>query len=295
MPELPEVETIRRGLVQHVLGRRIEEITILSGRAVRKDPDPAVFADSFAGRRVDEVARRGKFLWLAAEGTDRLLVVHLGMSGQLLVHGAPPQELPRHTAAALRLDRGALLFVDQRTFGHLHVAEPAPTPDGLAGGAGTARPLVPREVLHIGRDPLDPHLDQAAVAARIVRTTSAIKRVLLDQRYVSGIGNIYADETLWAARIHPATRGSALTPARASALVTTAREVLARAVAAGGTSFDALYVNAFGESGYFARELTAYGRTGLPCPRCGTPIVREVIGGRSTHLCPTCQQLSLTD
>lgn len=292
MPELPEVETIRRGVEGHLLGRRIEQVTILSGRAVRKDPDPAVFEDTFAGREITEVARRGKFLWLSARGTERLLVVHLGMSGQLLVHTRPPEALPRHTAASFRLDTGALLFVDQRTFGHVHVAEAVATADGHPGGAGTARAVVPGEVAHIGRDPLDPHLDAAAVAARIVRTTSAMKRVLLDQRYVSGVGNIYADEILWASRIHPATPGAALTTSQVAELLQTARDVLRRAVAAGGTSFDALYVDAFGESGYFARELTAYGRTGQPCRRCGTPLTKHVIGGRSTHFCPNCQRFS---
>lgn len=289
MPELPEVETIRLGLVERVLGRTVEDVVVHSGRAVRKLADIATLVDLVAGGTVREIARRGKFLWLVLDDAPDALVLHLGMSGQLLFHTSPPPELPRHTAVSLRLDRGLLLFVDQRTFGYVHPSPLLPTDDGLPAGAGTSRPELPALAAHIARDPLDPHLDVPAVVARMGRTSSAVKRVLLDQRFVSGIGNIYADETLWHARIHPATPANLLPPDARERIVRTAAEVMGAAVLAGGTSFDALYVNAMGESGYFARELRAYGRTGTPCARCATPLVREVIGGRSTHRCPRCQ------
>lgn len=289
MPELPEVETIRLGLVEHVLGRRMEDVAIHSARAVRKLADVAALEDQVVGRRVTEVARRGKFLWLVLEDAPAALVVHLGMSGQLLFHTQAPAELPRHAAVTLTLDDGALLFVDQRTFGYVHLSPLVPTDDGHAAGAGTIRSVLPALASHIGRDPLDPHLAVPAVVARMGRSSSAIKRVLLDQRIVSGIGNIYADETLWHARVHPTTPASLLEPDDLARVLRTAAEVMGAAVRAGGTSFDALYVNAMGESGYFARELRAYGRTGEPCARCGTPLVREVLGARSTHRCPRCQ------
>lgn len=289
MPELPEVETIRLGLRSHLEGRRLEDLEVFSARAVRRVSDLADLL-SLAGRRIDEVVRRGKFLWLVLDGAPRALVLHLGMSGQLLVHAEPPSDLPRHTAVVLHLDRGTVLFVDQRTFGHLDAVPLVPTPDGRPGGAGTTRPVMPATVAHIGRDPLDPSLDLPAVAGRMHRTTSAVKRVLLDQRYVSGIGNIYADETLWHARVHPERPAATLSVGELEGLVRTAGEVMAEAVRVGGTSFDALYVDTMGQAGYFARQLRAYGRTGQPCGRCGTLIERHVIGGRSSHLCPRCQR-----
>jgi formamidopyrimidine-DNA glycosylase len=289
MPELPEVETIRLGLERHVLGKRVEEVAIHSARAARKLADPAALEDAFSGRRIEEVARRGKFLWFVLGGAPSAFVVHLGMSGQLLVHDTAPRDLPRHAAVTVVLDGGAILFVDQRTFGYVHSSPLVDTGDGLPAGMGTHLPALPALASHIARDPLDPHLDLDAVVARMGRTSSAIKRVLLDQRYVSGIGNIYADETLWHAAIHPATPANHLPPEDLGRVVRTAAEVMGAAVRLGGTSFDSMYVNAEGQSGYFARELRAYGRTGGPCARCSTPLMREVLGGRSTHLCPRCQ------
>lgn len=289
MPELPEVETIRLGLVDHLLGRRIRDIELLSARAARRIADHADLA-GLADRRVTEVARRGKFLWVAAEDAPRALVLHLGMSGQLLFHAARPPLLPRHTGVVVHLDEGELLFVDQRTFGYLDVVPWRATPDGLPAGTGTERPLIPETVAHIARDPLDPHLDVAAAAERMHRTSSAIKRVLLDQRYVSGIGNIYADETLWHARLHPERPAASLPIGELAHVIRTAAGVMGDAVRVGGTSFDALYVDTMGQSGYFARQLRAYGRTGQPCARCGTLIERHVVGGRSAHLCPRCQR-----
>lgn len=288
MPELPEVETIRRGLVTHVLGRSVEQVVIHSARAARRLANPTTLDERFAGRTVREVARRGKFLWLVFEGTSDALVVHLGMSGQLLFHTAATA-LPRHAGVSLQLDQGLLLFVDQRTFGYLDVSALVSAPDGSPGGVGTQHAALPALATHIARDPLDPCLDLDGVTARMHRTSSAIKRVLLDQRVISGIGNIYADETLWHAAVHPATPARDLAIDELSRVIRTSAEVMAAAIRVGGTSFDSLYVDTMGQAGYFSRELQAYGRTGQPCGRCGTPLIRTVLGGRSTHLCPRCQ------
>lgn len=288
MPELPEVETIRLGVERHVRGRVLDDIHLLSARATRHDPDLDAFAD-LTGREIREVARRGKFLWFVLDGAERALVVHLGMSGQLLFRHEPHAEPARHLAAILELGGPRLEFVDQRTFGYVRTSPFVSTDDGAPGGTGTTRGVLPASLSHIGRDALDPHLDVAAAAGAMARTSSAIKRVLLDQRYVSGIGNIYADETLHAARVHPEEPANLLGEERLAGVVSAAAEVMRAAVAVGGTSFDALYVDADGEAGYFARELRAYGRAGAPCRGCGGPIVRSVVGGRSTFTCVACQ------
>lgn len=273
-----------------MLGRTLAEITELTARAARREADLGAFAQ-FAGRPIVEAARRGKFLWLSFADASAALVVHLGMSGQLRHMPVGPPVAPRHTAALLLFDDGAaLVFRDPRTFGHIRTGRLLPTADGQPGGAGTSRALVPEPVAHIARDPLDPYLDRAAAAARMAHTASGIKRVLLDQRYVSGIGNIYADETLWEARLHPERAASALGEKRLAAVIGGAAEVMARALESGGTSFDSQYVDVEGAAGYFTTELAAYGRTGQPCPRCGTPIRRLPFAGRSSHFCPRCQR-----
>lgn len=301
MPELPEVETVRAGLDSLISGSRVVAANVRRDSCVRLLPGgPAQFAGMLADARIGSVARRGKFLWLpllhpGEDEPSEALSAHLGMSGQFRVHeGADAPEPHQHCRARLRLDRGGVTltldFLDQRTFGYLHVEPLAPTPDGLAGGAGTDLPAVPESVAHIGRDALDPHLNPAAAARAWRRGSRGIKQVLLDQTLVSGIGNIYADEALWAARVHPERPAHAVTPPQAHALLEASRAVMARALAQGGTSFDSLYVNVNGESGYFSRSLEAYGRGGEPCGRCGRPLRRATIGGRSTHWCATCQR-----
>ncbi|MDO5494361.1 MAG: bifunctional DNA-formamidopyrimidine glycosylase/DNA-(apurinic or apyrimidinic site) lyase [bacterium] len=288
MPELPEVETIRLGVQRRLRGRVLTDLLIHSARAVRHS-EPDAFG-ALAGREVIEVARRGKFLWLVLEGSPDALVIHLGMSGQLLHRSSPPAAPLRHAAATLLLDDGAALaFVDQRTFGYIRTSPLHATVDGQPGGEGTELPHVPESVAHIARDPLDPHLDVAAAAERMGATSSAIKRVLLDQRYVSGIGNIYADEALWSVSVHPEIPSGALPEDVLWDIVRQSAEVMRAAVRVGGTSFDSLYVDTDGESGYFARELAAYGRRGAPCRRCGTLIEKLVVGGRATYVCPSCQ------
>ncbi len=276
MPELPEVEVVRRGLAAHVVGHLIRTVDVLHERPVRRDPGGASgFTDALVGRRVVDARRRGKYLWLPLDNGDALLG-HLGMSGQMLVQtvGAPDE---RHLRVRFGLDAAyELRFVDQRMFGGLSVS---------LGGAE-----LPTEIAHIARDPLDPLFDDVAFARRVRRRTSGIKRQLLDQGLVSGVGNIYADEALWRARLHGERPGERLSRAQVLELLGHCRDVMTAALDVGGTSFDALYVNVNGDSGYFDRSLDAYGREGLPCRRCGTPIRRVAFMNRSSYFCPSCQR-----
>ncbi len=281
MPELPEVEVVRRGLAGHVVDRRIAAVELRGVRVARRhDPGAADLADRLAGRTVADALRRGKYLWLALadEGhePDEGLIVHLGMSGQMLV-ADPGSPEPRHTHARFTFAGGGseLRFVDQRTFGGFALS---PLVDG-----------VPESISHIALDPFDPGFDQPAVVRDIKRRHSGIKRVLLNQAVVSGIGNIYADEALWRAGVHGERLADALTRPAIDRLLDHARAVMAEALEQGGTSFDALYVNVNGASGYFDRSLAAYGREGLPCLRCGTPMRREQFMNRSSTSCPRCQ------
>ena len=284
MPELPEVEVVRAGLEAHVVGRRLGAVQVLHARPVRRH---LAGADDFvartSGRLVLAARRRGKYLWLPLDSGDAVLG-HLGMSGQLLVRPAAAGD-ERHLRVRLPLEPQAgaagadeleLRFVDQRMFGGLSVS---------AGGAE-----LPPEIAHIARDPVDPLFDDDAFVASVRRRRSGIKRILLDQTVVSGVGNIYADEALWRARLHGDRLGTSLRSDAVRRLLGAVREVMAAALAEGGTSFDALYVNVNGESGYFDRSLHAYGRAGLPCERCGTPITRVPFMNRSSFFCPRCQR-----
>lgn len=355
MPELPEVETVRAGIADHSLGRPVQAVRVVDARSLRRHlPGPAHFEAALTGRTLRGAYRRGKYLWLTlseADGAlaDEALVVHLGMSGQLLVRDEPGSESgneldgdsgndaearaafdeqPRHLRVALELGpagatRGAastsrestgqrLLFVDQRIFGGMFLSplvpdvpaavavnEVAPGESAPEGGtdfsAVPERFLVPEAVKHIARDPLDEFFDPAAVRRKFLRTSSGIKKVLLDQSVISGVGNIYADEALWRARLHYAKPARALSAAQTRELLEAVTQVLCESLAAGGTSFDALYVNVLGESGYFERSLNAYGRAGEPCHRCAeagrtTLMVREPFQNRSSYRCPHCQR-----
>jgi len=279
VPELPEVEVVRAGLERHVTGRRIDAVEVLHPRPVRRDPRGSTgFVAALSGRRVEAVRRRGKYFWLALDNGDALLG-HLGMSGQMLVQppGAPDE---RHLRVRFGLGPALgpaleLRFVDQRMFGGLLVS---------TGGAG-----LPLEIAHIARDPIDPDFDVEEVVRRVRRRTSGIKRQLLDQSLVSGVGNIYADEALWRSRIHGDRPGTGLSATRVRDLLGHVRAVIGDALQQGGTSFDALYVDVDGESGYFDRSLTAYGQAGRACPRCGTAIRRAAFMNRSSYFCPHCQ------
>ena len=282
MPELPEVEVVRRGLEAGITGHAVQAVEVLHPRPVRRHVGgPDDFAGRLRGRRFDVPRRRGKYLWLPLDDGDAVLT-HLGMSGQFRVDDrASGSEEPaaghRHSRVVFHLDSGRVLhFCDQRMFGGLLIAD---------GGAE-----LPQEIAHIARDPFDPDYDLDEAVRRLRGRRSQLKRALLDQTLVSGIGNIYADEALWRARLHWARPTDTLPRPKAYELLTAAREVMAEALSEGGTSFDALYVNVNGESGYFERGLAAYGRAGEPCLRCGRPLVREEFANRSSFRCPSCQR-----
>lgn len=290
MPELPEVETVRRGL-EELVGRRLGTAVVAHPRAVRRQGGGAgELIARTSDLTVTSANRRGKYLWLGLGAGDQLLVAHLGMSGQFRILGTtdPRPASDPHARAWWPLDNGqVLVFRDQRTFGWVLADEP----EGRAAADGES---VPASVSHIARDPFDPRFDASAAVTAIRRSRSGIKRVLLAQTIVSGIGNIYADEALWRARVHPETPANRLSRARTANVLTAASEVMADALKAGGTSFDPLFVAINGESGWFDRSLDAYGRHGQPCPRCGTVIVRERFTNRSSHRCPRCQRLPVT-
>jgi formamidopyrimidine-DNA glycosylase len=276
VPELPEVETVRRGLARFVVGRQIRAVTVHHPRAIRRHMAGARdFAALLTGRVITDVRRRGKYLWLPLDSQDAI-VAHLGMSGQLLVADPAQQEEP-HLRVRISFSDGApeLRFIDQRTVGGMVVS---------IGGADQ-----PREIAHIALDPLDPDFDHQQFWSALLRRRTGIKRALLDQTLISGVGNIYADEGLWRARLHYARPTETITRAETQRLLDGIREVMTAALNAGGTSFDDLYVNVNGESGYFDRALAVYGRAGEPCPRCGTPIRRDRFMNRSSYTCPRCQ------
>ena len=280
MPELPEVETVRRGLSSAVTGRTISRVEVLHARPVRRHlPGAEDFETTLAGRTFAEPRRRGKYLWLPFTDGDALLA-HLGMSGQFRLEQSVAPDAP-NTRVRFRFADGEpeLRFIDQRMFGGLSLS---PGGDEL-----------PAEIAHIGRDPFDPEFDVREVAGRLRRKRTEVKRALLDQQPISGIGNIYADEALWRARMHYARATWTLSMARARELLSAAADVMRAALEDGGTSFDALYVNVNGSSGYFDRALAVYGQEGRPCPRCGTPIVREPFMNRSSYRCPRCQPARL--
>ncbi|RDG39877.1 bifunctional DNA-formamidopyrimidine glycosylase/DNA-(apurinic or apyrimidinic site) lyase [Streptomyces corynorhini] len=279
MPELPEVEVVRRGLERWVTGRTVAATEVLHPRAVRRHlAGGEDFAARLTGHTIGAARRRGKYLWLPLADTDASVLGHLGMSGQLLVQpGSAPDE--KHLRVRIRFADDLateLRFVDQRTFGGLSVHDNAP--DG-----------VPDVIAHIARDPLDPEFDDAAFFAALRSRRTTVKRALLDQSLISGVGNIYADEALWRAKLHYERPTATLGTPRAAELLGHARDVMNAALDAGGTSFDALYVNVNGQSGYFDRSLDAYGREDEPCRRCGTPMRRRPWMNRSSYFCPRCQ------
>jgi formamidopyrimidine-DNA glycosylase len=275
VPELPEVEVVRRGLEQFVVGRRIETVEVLHPRAVRRHEGGAAdFIARLSGRTIDGARRRGKYLWLPV-GDDALLA-HLGMSGQLLV-GPRDEPLSPHVRVRFSFDDGGpdLRFTDQRTFGHLLVS---------ADGA-----QLPSVIAHIAPDPLEEAFDLARLTARMRARKTGVKRALLDQSLVSGVGNIYADEALWRVKLHWARATDRLRPGQIADLMAAVVDVFTEALKDGGTSFDSLYVDVNGESGYFGRSLNVYGRAGEPCLRCGALIRRDPFMNRSSYTCPVCQ------
>ncbi|WMY77065.1 bifunctional DNA-formamidopyrimidine glycosylase/DNA-(apurinic or apyrimidinic site) lyase [Citricoccus sp. I39-566] len=296
MPELPEVEVVRRGLERWAAGRPVSGVEVLDARSTRRhDGGAAAFEAQLTGRRLAAPERRGKYLWVPlVDPGDTALVAHLGMSGQLLVSG-PSDPSQRHLRIRVLLedlktwDAPALelRFVDQRLFGGLFL-------DPLVPSVDRPEQLLPASVAHIARDPLDPHFDADAVHGRLRSRKTGLKRALLDQTLVSGIGNIYADEALWRARLHYARPTETLNRGESARLLAAVQDVMEDALVQGGTSFDALYVNVNGESGYFDRSLNVYGQAGRPCPRCAaqgrdTVIVKDRFMNRSSAYCPQCQ------
>jgi formamidopyrimidine-DNA glycosylase len=289
VPELPEVETVREGLQRWVAGRTVASVDVRHPRSVRRHVGGgADLAARLTGLTFEAASRRGKYLWLPLAGSDgsraECLVAHLGMSGQLLLRPAAASE-EKHLHVRVRFIDGdpELRFVDQRTFGGVLLDQLVPALDRPAEN-------VPEQIAHIARDPVDPYFDESLFSARLRRRDSEVKRALLDQSLISGVGNIYADEALWRTKLHGARRTATLTGPAVARLLSEVRAVLRDALRAGGTSFDALYVNVNGESGYFDRSLAVYGREGRPCPRCGTAVRRASFMNRSSFFCPTCQR-----
>jgi formamidopyrimidine-DNA glycosylase len=289
MPELPEVEVVRSGLEPAVADASVTGVEVLDARSLRRHDGPAEdFAERLTGARLLVPERRGKFLWVPIDARDEALVVHLGMSGQVLLRD-PGAERDRLTRIVLEVDSPGhgpvrVDFVDQRIFGSMSL-------DPLVPARDHPGQRIPSQVAHIARDPVDPLFDDELFLRRLAAKDTGIKRALLDQTLVSGIGNIYADEALWAARIHYDQPTRALSRARAKTLLAEVRLVLGRALVEGGTSFSSTYVNVNGASGYFSHSLNAYGRQGTPCARCGRPIVRETFMNRGSHFCPFCQRI----
>lgn len=296
MPELPEVEVVRRGLEPFTGGWSIDRVDVREVRSVGRHPGPVSdFIGRLEGRELTRIARRGKFLWWLSDSVDEALVAHLGMSGQILL-GNSPDEFGRLCRITLEVSHAShgnktLGFVDQRIFGYMAIDQLVPTADGYPAGQGTREALIPQRARHIARDPLDPHFDDDAFIARLRKKRTGIKRALLDQTLMSGVGNIYADEALWRVKLHGDTDTSRLAPKTGRALLHAIREVFGQALAEGGTSFDWQYVNVNGHSGYFSQSLDAYGQQGKPCTRCGARIVKEAFANRSSHRCPRCQRL----
>jgi formamidopyrimidine-DNA glycosylase len=288
MPELPEVEVVRSGLEPALTGATVRRVEVFDARSLRRHDGPEEdFVHRLTGARLLTPERRGKFLWVPIADGDDALVVHLGMSGQVLLRD-PSDERDRLTRIVLDVDQpthGAVRvdFVDQRIFGSMAL-------DRLVAASDHPAQRIPSQVAHIARDPVDPLFDDDLFLRRLAAKDTGIKRALLDQTLVSGIGNIYADEALWAARIHYAQPTRTLSRPRAKTLLAEVRLVLGKALAEGGTSFDSTYVNVNGASGYFSHSLNAYGQHGLPCPRCGRPIVRESFMNRGSHFCAFCQR-----
>ena len=297
MPELPEVETVRAGLANHVIGALVNEIEVHDSRSLKRNFSGLDgFVNELTGERLQGVIRRGKFLWLPLTAT-RAVVCHLGMSGQVLVRSKEFGE-DKLTRITLRLVKPTgeeieMRFVDQRLFGGMQIDDLLETGEGVPAGhfpEGEASSMIPVSVSHIARDPLDPNFDAGLVVSKMRKRSSGIKRVLLDQNLMSGIGNIYADETLWRTRLNYDRPASIISAKKLNDVIEVAKDVLGEAVERGGTSFDEQYKNVNGESGYFSQDLNAYSRAGLPCQRCGSAIKREAWANRSSYFCPKCQR-----
>ena len=286
MPELPEVETVRSGLAAKILGAKIRNLKVYENRSIRQhEQGKKDFESQLMGNKIISANRRGKFMWLQLDNQNRddALVVHLGMSGQVLIHKT--KELEKHARIVFDLEGKRnqniqMRFVDQRMFGGMFLDTLVATSEG---------DLLPSRVSHIARDLFDPYVDDDAIIANILKRKAGIKSLILNQSIVSGVGNIYADEALWQTKLHYLTPGARLKESKVRETLEALRQIMRRAIAAGGTSFDEQYVRVNGDSGWFEVELNAYGQEGEPCARCGQQIVREAWSNRSSHRCPRCQ------
>lgn len=309
MPELPEVETVRAGLSSALTGAKVLSVSVLDARSLKRHlAGPSDFVQTITGAKILAVVRRGKFLWMPLElakpsaAKQLALVGHLGMSGQMFLR-KPSDAEDKLTRVVLTLETAKrktieFRFIDQRIFGSLAIDELVETHDSKPGGFTTSaaigkwwQNLIPSTAAHIARDPLDENFDAEFVRAKFAKKNSGIKRVLLDQQVMSGVGNIYADEALWATKLHYDQPANSLSKATFDSLLVEVKRILAAAVAEGGTSFDEQYKNVNGESGYFEVSLNAYGMTDNPCNRCGRAIRRDSWMNRGSHFCPNCQRL----
>ena len=279
MPELPEVETVRRDLEKEVAGKRIRQVEVTGMRSIRRHPNKKHFIGKLEGRKINAVQRRGKYLLLRLEGGD-ILVVHLGMSGQLLrAKGGPKDVPPKHTHVVVTFTQGGQLrFVDPRTFGEMFVT----TPDEL-------EQQVP-ELAHLGFDPVDDVMSWTRFGEMLTARKAKLKALLMDQKFVAGIGNIYSDEILWSAGLRYDRPSDKLTSQEVRRLYRAMVETLQDAIKHRGSSLaDEQYRDLYGETGDYQSQHKVYDREGQSCRRCRNTIVRVKVNGRSSFLCPQCQ------
>lgn len=281
MPELPEVETVRRGLAKFLPKSKIKDIQVLHPRVNRNGEERL---ESAVGAKIESINRRGKYLWFSLD-RGNAIVGHLGMSGQMLIK-SQNEPISPHVRAIIRFAGTSkeFRFVDQRTFGWLTIDRLISTPTGE----------IPELCRHIAQDPFDSKFNLDQSIQSLSQRKTEIKRALLNQEIISGIGNIYADEALWYSRIHPERKIESISQNELRTLIRNATKVMKNSLKRGGTSFDDLYIDVNGQSGYYEVSLKAYGREGEPCKRCGTGIRRITFANRSSHFCPQCQRAPRT-
>ncbi|HEX6597170.1 MAG TPA: bifunctional DNA-formamidopyrimidine glycosylase/DNA-(apurinic or apyrimidinic site) lyase [Acidimicrobiales bacterium] len=279
VPELPEVETLKRDLEKEVVGKRIRAVEVTGMRSIRRHPNKKHFIGKLEGKKINGVERRGKYLLFKLEGGD-VLVVHMGMSGQLLkAKGGVKDPPPKHTHVVFTFTQGGQMrFVDPRTFGEMFVT----TPDEL-------EEVVP-ELAHLGFDPLDDVMSWTRFGELLQAKKTKLKTLLMDQKFVAGIGNIYSDEILWAAGLRYDRSSERLTSQEVRRLWRAMIETLQDAVKHRGSSLsDEQYVDLFGKMGEYQKEHKVYDREGQTCRRCRSTITKVKVNGRSSFLCPQCQ------
>ena len=277
MPELPEVEVMRRDLEREVVGKKIKAVEVTGTRSVRRHKNRKEFITVLTGRKITAVQRRGKYLIVKLDGTDAL-IVHLGMSGQLLRAKTAREKAPKHTHVAITFTQGGLLrFVDPRTFGEMFIA----SYDDLEQV---------EELAHLGLDPLETALSWDLFGRMLAEKKTKLKPLLMDQKFIAGIGNVYSDEILFEAGLKWERQSDSLSQQEVRRLYRAISETLNGAVKYRGSSLaDEQYVDLFGKPGEYQGELKVYGREGEPCRRCRTPIQTVKVAQRTSYFCPQCQ------